>query len=48
MSGEHRVALTHLIWGSNPPERTNKNTKMTSGIVVGIFIGWMIWGNKKK
>jgi len=27
MSGEHRVALTHLIWGSNPPERTNNKTK---------------------
>jgi hypothetical protein len=26
MSGEHRVALNHPIWGSNPPSRTkNKN-----------------------
>jgi hypothetical protein len=26
MSGEHKMALTHLIWGSNPPSRTkNKN-----------------------
>lgn len=29
MSGEHRVALNHLIWGSNPPERTNR---ITNGI----------------
>jgi len=26
MSGEHKMVLTHLIWGSNPPSRTkNKN-----------------------
>ena len=28
MSGEHKMALNHLIWGSNPPSRTkNKNKR---------------------
>ena len=46
MSGEHRVALTHLIWGSNPPGRT-KLKIMVSGMIVGILIGYLIWGRKK-
>ena len=34
MSGEHRTALTRLVWGSNPPEST-KNKYITNLLLYG-------------
>ena len=36
MSGEHKMALNHLIWGSNPPSRT-KNKNKNKRYVVDYF-----------